>query len=533
MKPILFPLSGVLFAFASAFPETNVSFILCIVTSLLLSIAVLESQKLYRGLLAFSLCFHAIAFYWLAETISRFGGFPSWAAYGVFALFCVTGSFQFLLCGYLYIRLRRTTLDRLFLSFPIAWGVSAYVVPRLFPWELAHCMITWKSFAGVAEFVGVPLLSVLLLWWGSAVVGFIRDWRADLLALKNYAPVSLVTILVLALGVMRNSSLHQELDSAPRVKMGLVQGNLELIQKRDIAFFKANIEQYQKLSKVALEQGAKLLLWPESVSNRWMPEKFTKLKDTEFDPLPFSDTPIVFGGLSFTERPYKELKEILFNYPQLDIPQYARRLRFLYYNAAIALDAQKEVMGRYYKKVLMPFGEYIPFSSWYPPLKFMIPAAGDFTSGRRSGVVSVPIEDNLIATLGILICYEDLIPSLSYNSAARGAQVLVNLTNDAWYGDTSAPYQHHLLAQWRAIETRRYLLRVTNTGFTAVVDPFGKTLESLPLFEEGVIVRDVPLLHQKTWYMWLGEWLNLGAVLLGVWCFWCGVKRGAVVDPNE
>jgi len=106
---------------------------------------------------------------------------------------------------------------------------------------------------------------------------------------------------------------------------------------------------------------------------------------------------------------------------------------------------------------------------------------------------------------GVLICYEDLVSDLARSISVSGANVLVNLTNDAWYGDTSAPYQHHLLARWRAIETGRYLLRATNTGLTAVVDWNGMTVASLPIFTENVLLYSIPLSEKITTYMLWGD----------------------------
>jgi len=111
--------------------------------------------------------------------------------------------------------------------------------------------------------------------------------------------------------------------------------------------------------------------------------------------------------------------------------------------------------------------------------------------------------------LAPLICYEDLMPWLSRRFvAASHANLLVNLTNDGWFGNTVAPWQHARLAQWRAIETRRSLVRATNTGVTTIINPRGEMLETLPVFSTGVLTAKVPLMRGKTFYVQFGDWFT-------------------------
>jgi apolipoprotein N-acyltransferase len=147
---------------------------------------------------------------------------------------------------------------------------------------------------------------------------------------------------------------------------------------------------------------------------------------------------------------------------------------------------------------LMPFGEYTPLSSVIPFLKDINATAGQFTAGDAPKVLSFPLSSGVEVKVAPLICYEDIIPSLASEAVQKGAEVLINQTNDAWFGDTVAPYQHHLIASFRAIETRRYLLRSTNTGLTAVVDPIGRTVVSLAPYSEGVLPMDISLSSYRT-----------------------------------
>jgi apolipoprotein N-acyltransferase len=129
--------------------------------------------------------------------------------------------------------------------------------------------------------------------------------------------------------------------------------------------------------------------------------------------------------------------------------------------------------------------------------------------------------------LSPLVCYEDIIPALGKTATQLGAQVLINQTNDAWFGDTVAPYQHHMIASFRAIENRRYLLRSTNSGLTAVVDPTGRTLASLLPYTESVLPMEISLLTYQSTYtnlpieniLTLLAGLSTGVILLGSFGF--------------
>ncbi len=161
------------------------------------------------------------------------------------------------------------------------------------------------------------------------------------------------------------------------------------------------------------------------------------------------------------------------------------------------------MLGRYHKRVLLAFGEYIPLASLIGGLPGMPPIGEGFTPGKFEGTFALPRG----ARAATLICYEDLMPELSRRFVRdERANLLVNLTNDAWYGRTVAPWQHARQARWRALETRRSLVRATNTGVTTVIDPAGRMSAPLPLFAEGVLTATVPLLEMETAYVRYGDW---------------------------
>jgi apolipoprotein N-acyltransferase len=163
------------------------------------------------------------------------------------------------------------------------------------------------------------------------------------------------------------------------------------------------------------------------------------------------------------------------------------------------LDPSGEVVERYRKIRLVPFGEYVPLQPLFTVggryVAKLVREVSDFSPGTEATTGLVDRH-----RIGGYICYEAIFPDLVRRFTVEGAELLVNVTNDAWYGTTSAPHQHLAMAAFRAIENRRYLVRAANTGVTAIVDPRGRILEPTRLFDTTVVVREVPFVAETTFY---------------------------------
>src|SRR4029434_4202281 len=182
------------------------------------------------------------------------------------------------------------------------------------------------------------------------------------------------------------------------------------------------------------------------------------------------------------------------------------------FNTAFFTDANGKILGRYHKQVLLAFGEYLPFSRILAQLP-MMPFADSFTPGPGPVVFHLPRG----VRIAPLICYEDLMPDLSskFVSETR-ANLLVNLTNDAWYGKSVGPWQHLRLAQSRAIETRRSLLRVTNTGVTSLVNAKGEVVKTLPMFSADTMQTEIEILNRETLYVRFGDWFAWAMTIISL-----------------
>jgi apolipoprotein N-acyltransferase len=179
------------------------------------------------------------------------------------------------------------------------------------------------------------------------------------------------------------------------------------------------------------------------------------------------------------------------------------------YNSAFLVDSDGEVLGRYDKQYLLAFGEHIPFGDIFPALYDLSPDSGRFAPGPKQA----PLEF-MGHRLGILICYEDIIPAHTDAVVAQGAEVLLNLTNDAWFGKTKEPYQHFVLAAFRAVEQRRALVRATTTGISGVISATGKIERMTDLFGPETFVTEVPLLQIDTIYRCGGRFFPNGCLAI-------------------
>jgi apolipoprotein N-acyltransferase len=182
-----------------------------------------------------------------------------------------------------------------------------------------------------------------------------------------------------------------------------------------------------------------------------------------------------------------------------------------YYNAAFLVQPDGQVGGVYRKMHLVPFGEYVPLQKLLFFVGPIVEAVSAFTPGQEP--VLLPVGDHVASTA---ICYEVIFPSLIRRFVQDGSQLLTTITNDAWYGRSSAAYQHWDQAAMRSIEQGRYLARAANTGISGFVDPYGRVIEKTDLFHEAIVVGDLRFITERTIYSRTGDlvaWLSLAVTL--------------------
>ena len=418
-----------------------------------------------------------LGFHWLVYTIHVFGGVNYALAATAFVLFTVYSALPFVALAGL---VRLCGLGPLGLFPPTFWVALEFWFPNLFPWCLATSQTLFTSLNQSADLVGHYGTTFVLLWCGAALYKLLRACRGEgglRSAVRAAAAACALLAAALAYGHVRLQQVAADARAAEKLDVAVVQGNIDIKRKGKAAFLETNLQTYRDLS--AGNRNADLVIWPESAVEQWVPENAGKIPRGI---LPARHPHMIVGAVSYRKGPGDRTRT---------------------YNSAFAVDPDGVVVGRYHKRVLLAFGEYIPLAWLIGDLPGMPPIGEGFTPGALESAFALPGG----ARVAPLICYEDLMPALSRRFVGNErANLLVNLTNDAWYGRSAAPWQHARLARWRALETRRALVRSTNTGVTTVIDPAGRMSEPLPLFSEGVLTATVPLMETETLYVRYGDW---------------------------
>jgi apolipoprotein N-acyltransferase len=418
--------------------------------------------------------------YWTAFVVIQYGGLSLPVGVVIMALLCfAVALFPALFAAIVSVWLRGFGRAALLLA-PAAWvGTELLRVHTFFsfPWCLLgysqHDLLPFVQIASVTAVYGVSFLLVL----ASALLAFAgleAEPRPRRLALGALA---LVVGGSWGFGAWRMSRPWPE---SGRIRVGLVQGGVRQEDKWAPENASENIGRHVELTRHAAAAGARLVVWPESSV-----------------PFFFDESPELaseLGGLVRRLGVY-----LLFGNDDRESPP-----RGPVFVGAKMLAPDGELTFRYHKIHLVPFGEYVPFQ---PLLTLggrhaakLVQQISDFTPGRDYSVGEADGH-----RLAASICYEAIFPGLIRELTARGADLLVNITNDAWYGTTSAPDQHFQMATMRAVESGKYLVRAANTGITAVVDPCGRVLERTRLFDTTVLVRDVPIVAGRTFYTRHGD----------------------------
>jgi apolipoprotein N-acyltransferase len=480
IAPILFPLAWI--AFVPLF-------------WVIASAASFWRAAFYGWLMGFTA--HLAGFYWLVYTISVFGGFPYWASVGVFIVFAALQASQMAIFAAL---VRTAGFGPLQLYPALLWVPLEFLFPLLFPWHVANSQLAFPWFIQSADLVGPYGASFIVIWFSAAVFKAVSAPREE--RLGSWLPVAyafLAVIVSAVYGWQRLQSVEAEIADARKLNVASVQANIDVDLKWDPVLIKQNLEKH--ISLTASLDSVPLVVWPESAVEFWLPENIQVLPMELMPPLKSERANFIFGARSFLGTP--------------------GTANFKAFNTAFFTDAKGRVLGRYHKQVLLAFGEYLPFSRVLKHLP-AIPFAEGFTPGEGPRVFHI----GKGIRAAPLICYEDLMPSVvrKFVSEAR-ANVLINLTNDAWYGRSLGPWQHLRLAQWRAVETRRSLLRVTNTGVTSLINAKGELVQFLPMFSAAVMHSELDILNGETYYVLYGDWFAWGATILAAAILLLRLKR--------
>ena len=417
--------------------------------------------------------------YWIVFTISHYTALSPLIAVGPLLLLCAfLGSFPAIfVCGCAYATRYRIPLV---LAAPPLWVALEWARGWIlggFPWVgLGYSQWRSRYLIQFAEFTGVHGIAALIVLVNVVVYQAVRRSRdgttprvGDLGAI-----IALLAVCV-GWGYARVQVLHA-LPTAGEVQVGVIQGNIPQDVKWDPAYQESTIDHYASLTEEAVAAGAQIVVWPEAAAPIFFQSE-GELRERIRMLARRLDVWLVFGSAAYG---YDAGEPVLYNRA---------------YVVAPAGDEQS-----YDKIKLVPFGEFVPLADVFYFVHKIVEGVGDFRPGREAVVAATPF-----GGFGILICYEGIFPGLTRRFAHGGADFLVNITNDAWFGRTSAPYQHLAMGTLRAVENRTPLVRVANTGFSAMVDIDGTIRWRTDLFETAWRVDTVRWVDAPTFYAQYGD----------------------------
>jgi apolipoprotein N-acyltransferase len=417
--------------------------------------------------------------YWTSSVLAVFGGMPMLLALVAMMLLAAYLAIYPAITAMVMARLISQGGRPALFFLPAAWVATEYLRGFFFggfPWvPLGNSQVTVLAVAQVASVFGVYGLSALVAFVNAAIafVGF-STGRSRLMA--GVATVA-VLIGIAAWGSWRvaEGSLTRE---GTALRVGLIQGNVAQEDKlnRTPQTDRRIFTSYLAMTRDAVRRGAEYVIWPES------------------------STPFTFGHDAVGEAALRDLARevgvpILFGSDQIVAEPELRQ-----YNAAFLLGPDGETEAVYRKIHLVPFGEFFPLQEWLTFAAPLVRRFLPFTPGDK--VVILPVNGHATSTA---ICYEVVFPSLMRDAVLQGSELLTTVTNDGWYGTSSAPYQHFEMASMRAIEEGRYMARSANTGISGVVDPYGRVVQASAIFEQVGLVAEVRLLTGRTIYSQIGD----------------------------
>ena len=370
---------------------------------------------------------------------------------------------------------------------PVAWVATEFLRGALFggfPWvPLGNTQVTVLPVAQVASVAGVYGLSALVASVNAALAyALLSEGRTKIAAILATG-VALAGIGVW--GALRVADGSLTRDGTP-LRVGLIQGNIAQEDKWNPDEARRIFTTYIAMTRDAVRRGAEFVVWPESST-----------------PFMFEEDRV--GGETVRALARELAVPILLGSDQLDRSGDALRL----FNAAFMVTPSGDTAAVYRKIHLVPFGEYVPLKEWLYFVSPLVDQLAEFAPG--TSMVTLPIGAHSVSTA---ICYEVVYPALIRQAVVGGSQLLTTITNDAWYGESSAPYQHFEMASMRAIEQGRYLARAANTGISGVVDPYGRVVRRSAIFEQEAIVAEVRLLTGRTVYSIIGDTVAYLSVVL-------------------
>ncbi len=488
MKRALIPygaalISGALLAFSFPGPERDLLAWVALIPLFFVIQSVSLAQSFVLGWLS-GLVYFSGTLYWVATTLHDYGDLPRVIAS---LLMLLLVSYLALYVGFFSFLLRslsnRHEICRLLFA-PSLWVLIEYLKGHLFtgfPWaSLAYSQYRRLPMIQIADFGSIYSVGFVIVLVNMALTLLIRNlWEKRSIAWETLLLSSSVLIVTLFYGMLRLSEPNGGDES---LRVAVVQGNIPQNQKWDRDFQSRTVEKYKglSLSTIQSNRGLRpdLVLWPEAA-------------------LPF---------ILNAEADYQKVLLDLVMEAQFDLLVGAPSIqtddtgKIAFLNSAYLISQEEGIGLRYDKMHLVPFGEYVPFPRLFFFVRKMVEGLSDFIPGAEARLMDVGGKK-----IGTVICFEVIFPDLVRRFVKQGAVLMTTLTNDAWFGRSSAPYQHFAMVTFRAVENRVSFARAANSGISGFIDPYGRVVHQTGLFVEAIATETLRLRNRETFYTRYGD----------------------------
>jgi len=371
-----------------------------------------------------------------------------------------------------------------------------------FPWAIvAHTQYKWNLLIQIADIAGVWPVSLAVVAVNVLAYYILKDYRHVATWLRAGGAAAAILGLLCLYGALARVAP----DEGQPIRVAVLQPNIDQDMKWDPAYRDETMNILADLSFLGKREGARLIIWPETATPFY-------LLESDFDQRLLYDLARETGADILTGTVERKART-----------RPVRGHKYHRYNAAYLLSPQGRVRGHFAKVRLVPFGEHIPWDSDIPALtQTLFADSGDFTPGPGFTPIRGPGYK-----LGCFICYEVIFADISRTYARGGADFLVNITNEGWFGQTNEPYQTLAIAAFRAVENRTWLVRAANTGATCFIDPNGRIVRKSKIYIRNQLTDDVYPRRYLTFYTRHGDWFGVGvAGVAGLMVIWTAFAFG-------
>jgi apolipoprotein N-acyltransferase len=464
---------------------------------LLLSLWGKDPKKAFVTGYIFGLVYFFGTLYWIYYSINHYGGVSFLSSLSIVVLLCMYLGLYPAVFSFLFVKMiRKTELPALFIA-PVLWVVLEFVRSYAltgFPWSsIGYSQYRFLHMIQIADVTGIYGISFLVLAVNGAVAdAFLLRRRVSEMPLfpisETIVGLSLLLLAVVGSFGYGHWRLTQE-RPGNTISASLIQGNIEQDRKWEPSYQNQVLDTYFSLSRKAAESSPQLIVWPETAapfifgSHTANTEKLTVFEQG-------LGADLLFGSILIREQSPG---------------------RTLLSNSAVLLDKEGKNIYEYDKIHLVPFGEYVPLRSVLFFIDKLVTGIGDYVPGKQY----IRAETGF-GSFATLICYEIIFPGLVRKFYTKGGDFIVNITNDAWFGRTSGPYQHFGMAVFRAIENRKPVIRCANTGISGFIDSNGRILATTPLFERLVLPGAVKTDETLSFYTKYGDLFSYLCIVLSI-----------------